>query len=280
MRPRADSLDEARRWILAAAFERLGGRTGERLGTGVGSSLEIQDRRAYVAGDDVRHVDWRAFGRTDQLLVRQYREEILPRVELLCDASASMAVEPDKAALAVEVPLLLAHAARNAGAEVVPLVLAERPRRASLEELEREGIDLAGRRGLAETLRETGGLVGGRTLRVLVSDLLAPLDPEALVRRLGDGAGALWVVQVLGRDDVDPPVDAALRLEDAETGGALDVVVDAGLRARYLARLERLTEGVRSAVERRGGRFVRVVGSSLGEVARDVLAPAGLVSRA
>ena len=67
------------------------GRDGDQLGRGTGASLEFQDRRSYVAGDDLRHLDWRAYARTDQLMLRLYREEILPHVEIVVDASRSMA---------------------------------------------------------------------------------------------------------------------------------------------------------------------------------------------
>ncbi|MCP5089094.1 MAG: DUF58 domain-containing protein, partial [Rhodobacteraceae bacterium] len=41
--------------------------------------MEFHDRRRYEAGDDVRHIDWRVLARTDELLVRVHREEVVPR---------------------------------------------------------------------------------------------------------------------------------------------------------------------------------------------------------
>src|SRR5688572_6917418 len=66
------------------------GRSGELLGRGAGSSLEFQEYREYMPGDDIRHLDWGAFARSDTLMVRLYREEISPRTEILLDASRSM----------------------------------------------------------------------------------------------------------------------------------------------------------------------------------------------
>src|SRR5262245_56058583 len=87
----------AERYRIALVETNLRGVLGERIGRGTGSSLEFQDRRGYASGDDVRHLDWRAYARTDQLLVRVYREEILPRIDLLVDASRSMAIDESKA---------------------------------------------------------------------------------------------------------------------------------------------------------------------------------------
>ena len=68
----------------------MAGLTGELLGRGTGSSLEFQEYREYMPGDDIRHLDWAAYGRTDSLMIRLYREEISPRTEILLDASRSM----------------------------------------------------------------------------------------------------------------------------------------------------------------------------------------------
>src|SRR6187431_2513125 len=68
----------------------VAGRSGELLGRATGSSLEFQEYREYTPGDDVRHIDWAAYARSDTLMVRLYREEISPRTEILLDASLSM----------------------------------------------------------------------------------------------------------------------------------------------------------------------------------------------
>src|SRR5438552_15467907 len=73
-----------------------GGRLGERLGSGTGSSLEFQDYRQYAPGDDLRHVDWAAYARSEVLTVRLYREEVAPRIDLVFDLSRSMAVTEQK----------------------------------------------------------------------------------------------------------------------------------------------------------------------------------------
>ena len=72
------------------------GLSGPQLGVGSGQSTEFMDHRVYVAGDDVRRIDWNATARTDQLLIKRYQEEIRPSVVLLVDDSKSMAVYEDK----------------------------------------------------------------------------------------------------------------------------------------------------------------------------------------
>ncbi|MFM7929273.1 MAG: DUF58 domain-containing protein, partial [Pirellula sp.] len=56
-----------------------------------GQSVEFVQHRQYVPGDDLRHIDWKVWGRQDKLYVKQYEEDTNLRCTLLVDASASMA---------------------------------------------------------------------------------------------------------------------------------------------------------------------------------------------
>ena len=55
-----------------------------------GMAVEFAEHRQYVAGDDLRHVDWKVYGRTDKLYIKQYQQETNLDVILMVDASASM----------------------------------------------------------------------------------------------------------------------------------------------------------------------------------------------
>ena len=62
-----------------------------------GSSAEYSQHRAYVPGDDLRQVDWKAFGRTDRLYVKQFMDETNLACTFLLDASASMGYRGQRA---------------------------------------------------------------------------------------------------------------------------------------------------------------------------------------
>jgi len=55
-----------------------------------GASSEFAEHRAYIQGDDPKHIDWKVFGRTDRYYVRRYEDETNLRVYLILDRSASM----------------------------------------------------------------------------------------------------------------------------------------------------------------------------------------------
>src|SRR4051794_10405332 len=119
MTPREHLLEgeaAARRFALAVPRGGPVNRTGGAAGSRAGSSLEFQDHRGYEPGDDLRHVDWNAFARTDQLSVKLYREEVAPHLDLLVDGSRSMALEgATKARATLALAVFLTAAGANAG---------------------------------------------------------------------------------------------------------------------------------------------------------------------
>ncbi len=242
-------------WKLAWTPVQPQGKAGEQLSSGTGSSLEFQDRRSYHAGDDVRHLDWRAFARTGDLTVKLYREELLPRLDLLLDTSASMGVSEEKAQLAVDLAVFLALIARRQGFSVRVIGVGDEATRLDLDRMMVNGVEFDGRRPLPESLQFARAHLRPGTLRLMVSDFLCPYDARELVRGLAQRAGGLGMFQVLAQQDVAPVVGSALRMEDAETGGVRDMVLDAETVDAYLGRLRRLKSGLDSECRRAGARF-------------------------
>ena len=58
-----------------------------------GFSIEFAEHRQYYPGDEIRHIDWRAYGKTDRYYIKEYEEETNLRAHLLVDASGSMAYQ-------------------------------------------------------------------------------------------------------------------------------------------------------------------------------------------
>jgi uncharacterized protein (DUF58 family) len=254
--PEARRLGAAHKLTLLADPAR--GASGERIARGTGSSLEFQDRRAYQAGDDVRHVDWRALARTDQLLVRQHRSEILPRVEVVIDPSRSMAVEDRKAQLTVDVAQMLALAGRNSQFQVVCALAGDRPDLVDAPRLEESGVEFTSRSAWPTALTAALATLRAGSMRVLVSDFLFPHDAAQIVRPLAARGGGLALVQVLGAGDAEPEVGAALRLVDSEDDASKDLMLDGRSVRRYRERLGRLSEALSEECRRAGARFVRL----------------------
>ena len=55
-----------------------------------GSSVEFVEHRDYHPGDEIRHIDWRAYGKTGRYYVKEFEDETNLRAHLLVDVSGSM----------------------------------------------------------------------------------------------------------------------------------------------------------------------------------------------
>lgn len=82
--------DKLSRLRLAMGHRASMNLTGNRKSSQKGSSTEFSDFREYMPGDDIRRIDWNAYGRLDRLYVKEYMEEKEAVVSILMDTSASM----------------------------------------------------------------------------------------------------------------------------------------------------------------------------------------------
>ena len=257
----------ARRYALAAPRGGPANRAGTALGARAGSSLEFRDYRGYEPGDDLRHVDWGAFARSDQLNVKLYREEISPHLDVLIDGSASMALADSmkpRAALALAGFLTTAagkagfsHAGWWLAADALPL--GDRTRRPDAWEAARfdhRSSPVPAVAGAAARWRPRG-------VRMLISDLLWDADPARVVRQLADRAAGVVVLQVLAAADADPPAGGHLRLIDSETDEVREVRVDAAMVRRYRDNLARLQGHWHTACRAAGATFAVLVAEEL-----------------
>ena len=61
-----------------------------------GFSVEFAEHRAYGSGDEIRHIDWKLFGKTDRLYIKRYEEETNMRTQIILDTSRSMLYKSGK----------------------------------------------------------------------------------------------------------------------------------------------------------------------------------------
>lgn len=203
-----------------------------------GFSLEFSDYRHYVAGDDLRRLDWRAFGRNERLYIRQYEQECNLRVHLLVDASRSMEYSdgdrPSKyqfaARLAAGLAFITSRQQDSAGLTIFDAKIRSRlPPRAGAEHLRVLANQLADHQpshetDIALTLHGLAEKLKRRALVVVISDLFDDLDRirPALAhfrRRKHD----VIVYHVLDPSEIKFPFHGSLVFEDAESGEKITV---------------------------------------------------------
>jgi len=230
-----------------------------------GASVEFADHRAYTHGDELRHLDWRLYGRTDRFFVKQYEAETNLTIHLLLDTSGSMGFPErgvTKLACAGYLAAGLAYLAWRQRDGVgltafdtrVTTRLPALSRRGHLQQVF-DALEVAragGETSLAEVLAEVGGGLRRRGLIVLLSDLLD--DATALLRALGllrSRGHDLIVLQVLDRAEVELGLRGPVVVEDLETGERLATDADE-VRTRYQEALQAHVERIRDGCVARG----------------------------
>src|SRR5438094_3391049 len=85
-----DAIARAQALGLKARTIVEGLRVGDHKSPYRGFSVEFVQHREYVAGDDIRHIDWKSYGRSERYTIKQYEQETNFAGHLLLDASRSM----------------------------------------------------------------------------------------------------------------------------------------------------------------------------------------------
>jgi len=228
-----------------------------------GFSAEFAELRAYRAGDDLRHIDWRMYGRSDRYYVKQFEEETNLRAYLLIDVSESMGWSSDPQNLptklwyakhlAASLALILLRQGDAVGMAAFHDQVIERVRarggRRQLNELIRRLQPLEARGGTsAETaLRELALRLRRRGLVVLLSDLLvAPEATRTALKFLRHHGHEVLVFHLIDPGERELPAASEARFYDPETDDELLVSV-ADIRSEYRhAVLQALAEWERS----------------------------------
>lgn len=265
---------EALRRRLAVTVQ--SGGAGERVSRRRGGSAEFQDHRPYAPGDDLRRVDWAAFARTGEPVLKLFRAEEDSVLRLVLDASGSLAFgSPQKFEVARRVAAAIGYLALANG-QRAQVLTARQTTHASPRGLERIAAPRRGRDALAALLRDLSEpQPGGEAnlaraieqalqqaarpgLLVVLSDFL---DPGMVTKALGHASALghrVALVQVLSREEVEPSYDGDFAFVDAETEAQVELSMDAAAVDAYVVRLAGLIDELRSWSRKHRASYVRM----------------------
>lgn len=235
-----------------------GGLTGQHRSPHHGSSVEFAQHREYAPGDEIRHIDWKAFGKSDRYHVKQYEDETNLRAYLLVDRSGSMdyngGAGPTKADYAAQLAATLGWLMLKQGDAVGALPFGERvhsyvpPRTRSdhywhLSEALRDS-PIGGTTQVVGALSHVAELVQRRSVIMLFSDCFE-FDPRlvGLCRQLRR-RHAVFVFHVLHPDEIAFPFKELTVFEDLETD-VRELADPRGMRAQYLEEMTAFCDGLR-----------------------------------
>lgn len=241
---------------------------GEHTTARRGSGLEFSDFRRYRPGDDFRHIDWNIYSRLDRLFLKLYASEEDLTLHLLLDTSASMYFgEPVKFDYARRLAAALAYIGLNNMDRVgvsafagqlersLPALKAKHHMAALLDFL--RGLECSDMTRFEAPLSEFASRNRHPGLVILISDLFSADNTQLGVEALRHRGHDVMVLQILAEEEIEPPLEGALDLLDAEDGSELRVTVDAELRALYQARLGRLLRDFEQYCSKRNIDYLR-----------------------
>lgn len=215
-----------------------------------GFSVEFAEHRQYGPGDEIRHIDWRAFGKTDRYFVKEFEEETNLRAYLVVDSSASMGY-------AGQTVSKFEHARRLAAAlaylmisqrDAVGLVTFDNavrgmvpPRSApghfSVVCQALEATSIGGETSLASILHTLAERIWRRGLVIILSDAFDPIDDlVSALRHLRHRHHEVLLLHILAPEEEAFPFRRSARFRDLEHPGRQLRVDPLALRAAYLER--------------------------------------------
>jgi len=229
-----------------------------------GYSVEFAEHREYVPGDEIRRIDWKAYGKFDRYFVKEYEEETNLRATIFLDASASMAYGSQGLSkfeygcyLAASLAYLMLRQGDYVGlvtfgADVQRYI----PPRSGLAHMQAlmhqlESTAPGGETHLDRSLREIAGKITKRGMILVISDLFD--DPEAVLRTLKffrHRRNEVMVFHLLDHDELEFPFERLTVFEDIEAPAARVLAEPKVIREAYLQQLQTFIDDYRQACRR------------------------------
>ena len=247
------------------------GTGGNRKSRSKGSSVEFSDYREYAAGDDFRRIDWNAYGRFEKLFIRLYMEEREAPVHILLDSSKSMDWgQPNKSFASRRLAAALGYISLSNYDRVSLAFLSNRT--------EGSRFSLRGKNSFSEVLdflqkAEYKGatdlyaalmqlnIKASRGISIIISDLFSPGSLVDVIKYLQYRKQEVYICHMLSPQEVNPDINANLRLIDSETGEFRDVTATPLLIKTYRNVYNRFTAGIEENCHKYGVNYIRLLSS-------------------
>lgn len=230
--------------------------TGEHLTRKSGASLEFLDYRNYQIGDDLRYVDWNAYGRLDKLFIKLFHADRDMNVHILIDMSESMQFgSPSKNIFAKRMVAALSYiglanmdrvGVTSFGQKLKASKAPEKGKQVYipilryLQELQPEG-----QTDFNTSLQEYANQTKKSGIAIIISDLLDPQGIEAGLSALRYAKFDTTVIQILDHEELFPSQKGHFQLQDMETGELKSIPVTHHLLERYQVKMEGFLKNIK-----------------------------------
>jgi uncharacterized protein (DUF58 family) len=261
---------------------------GERRSKRKGQSVEFADFRNYVAGDDLRFIDWNLFARLDRLYLKIFLEEEDLHVYTLVDDSLSMDFgTPSKFLTAKRIAAALGYIGLCRGDRVsvstfskasAPMVVRGRSSSHRLIGQLQSAQCQNPAPSMEESVRHFCLRNTGKGIVILITDLMNKTGYETALKMLVAREMDIYLIHVLSPEELEPNLTGDLKLMDAEDFDMREVSISASLLQRYRLTLNAFIDSARSFCNRRSIGYVSVRSDqAIDPLINDYLRSRGLV---
>jgi len=218
--------------------------SGSRRSILKGRGMEPVSYREYTQGDDFKIIDWKVYGRTEKLYVKEFEEEKSLTTHILLDTSKSMDFR-NKFSYAAMLALGFAYLVTKdnekfsiaAFSEEINITKPKRGRKYLSQTIDLlNSTELIGQTRFDYCMEKYASVIKSRSLVIIISDFMA--DPDGIknsIFRLGDNE--LLLVQVLDPIEKNLDLGGEAKLIDLETDAKMDIYTSPRLRAEYQKKL-------------------------------------------
>ncbi|TWT79096.1 hypothetical protein CA13_04930 [Planctomycetes bacterium CA13] len=216
---------------------------GERRSRRKGESVEFADFRHYVAGDDLRLIDWNLYARLDQLFLKLFLEEEDLHFFALVDASESMNFsDPSKLRVAKQLAAALGYVGLCRADRVSVSVLGPEGGRApvlrgraSLWKMlgYLDSVESGHNVSLHDGVKDFSIRTTGTGIAVLLTDLMDKQGYESALRMLIGRRMDVFVMHILSPEELDPPLRGDRKLIDVEDRDESEITINAYVLQKY-----------------------------------------------
>ena len=235
-----------------------------------GTGLEFADYRAYVAGDDFRHLDWKAYLRLNRLILKLFEEEEDLPIYFFIDSSQSMNYgQPTKLAYARRVAAALCYIGL-ANLDRVNVVSFADGVKSELPPQRGKGrifkifrfltdINPSGETDARASFKSYCTETRRRGLAVVISDFFDGHGFERALDILRHFRHDVFVIHIASHEEIDPKLRGELLLVDAESNQTREITVTPSLLTAYRAEYEKYCEAIETYCGRYQLGYVRTV---------------------
>ena len=261
---------ESKKYLDPVALSRLGGMelvarlvvegfiTGLHKSPYQGFSVEFAEHRQYMPGDDIRHIDWKVFGKSDRFYVKKFEEETNLRAYILLDASGSMGYNSNGLSkleygcyLAASLTYLMLKQRDSVGLVVFDTQMRRYiPPRGEPTHLNSitsvlEETEAGDETSISRTFNELAKQIIRRGLIIIISDLLdKPNDVLTSLKHFRHRKHEVIVFHLLDKAELTFPFNGPIVFRDMEDNRLLSTQAES-LKAEYLQQLSNLIQDYR-----------------------------------